>query len=329
MSACVKVLGLIIATGACLDTALGDWDRHLTNATYGGATHTHFERVWEFLDSVFPGAHISRTSCHTWIFSIIAACLVGLSGVLPLVIVPLETGASLKQSRTGHTLKLLLSFAVGGLLGDVFLHLLPEAWARLEEGPDSTVPLRAHFTLGLWVLLGVFTFVILELVFTAAPPMPRCSATTVDVAGYLNLVANGIDNFTHGLAVAASFLVGNKMGLVTTLAILVHEIPHEVGDFAILLKAGFSRWEAAKAQASTAIMGVAGAITALSANSLEDVDRSTSWILPFTSGGFLNIALVSVLPDLLEEEDAWESTKQLCCICSGIAVMGALQVLLE
>ena len=61
------------------------------------------------------------------------------------------------------------------------------------------------------------------------------------VVGYLNLLANGIDNFVHGLAVAASFLTSFKLGILTAIAILVHEIPHEIGDFAILLKNGFSR----------------------------------------------------------------------------------------
>ena len=61
------------------------------------------------------------------------------------------------------------------------------------------------------------------------------------VIGYLNLVANCIDNFVHGLAVAASFLTGLKLGMITSVAVLVHEIPHEVADFAILLKSGFSR----------------------------------------------------------------------------------------
>ncbi|XP_064465805.1 zinc transporter ZIP13-like [Ornithodoros turicata] len=323
MSTCTKVLTLVITS---LDSVVGDRNPASMNGTFEETTHAHLGRAWQFLGFMFPGLSVSRTSCDTWILSIIAACLVGLSGVLPLLIVPVETGASLKHNISGRMLKLLLSFAVGGLLGDVFLHLLPEAWARLQDG--SVVSLHAYFTLGLWVLLGVFTFVILELVFTAKPP-PHCKASTVNVTGYLNLAANCIDNFTHGLAVAASFLVGNKMGLVTTFAILVHEIPHEVGDFAILLKAGFSRWDAAKAQLWTAMMGIAGAVTALSANSLEDVDKSTSWILPFTCGGFLNIALVSVLPDLLEEDDPWESAKQLACVCCGISIMGVLQVALE
>merc|ERR1712037_608862 len=80
------------------------------------------------------------------------------------------------------------------------------------------------------------------------------------ILGYLNLAANCIDNFIHGLAVASSFLSSFKLGLITTFAILVHEIPHEIGDFAILLRSGFSRWEAGKAQIWTASVGLLGAL---------------------------------------------------------------------
>lgn len=341
-------LGFVAAAG--VGRGLCDHERSL-NISFGEGTP--LLRVWQLWSPSSEHSSSVRApsevhTYQTWVFSIVAACVVGLSGVFPLLLVPVDTGVNLKQNRNGcRTLKLLLSFAVGGLLGDVFLHLLPEAWGRLRRGAES--PAQAHLTLGLWVLLGVFTFIILELVFSATGPdveqtfshsdvnqnglakpvSPVQNFKSIHVTGYLNLMANGIDNFTHGLAVAASFLVGIKMGMVTTLAILIHEIPHEVGDFAILLKSGFSRWDAAKAQVLTAAVGVAGAVTALSADSLEDMDTSTSWILPFTSGGFLNIALVSVLPDLLKEEDPWESSKQLGCVCSGIAVMAAMQAFLE
>ena len=76
-------------------------------------------------------------------------------------------------------------------------------------------------------------------------------------------MANSFDNFTHGLAVGGSFLVSFPHGVLTTLAILLHEIPHEVGDFAILLRAGFSRWDAARAQIVTASVGIIGALTAV------------------------------------------------------------------
>lgn len=68
----------------------------------------------------------------------------------------------------------------------------------------------------------------------------------IETAGYLNLIANGFDNFTHGLAVGASFLVGFKVGLLTTFVIIIHEIPHEICDYAILVKSGFNRWDAVR-----------------------------------------------------------------------------------
>lgn len=83
------------------------------------------------------------------------------------------------------------------------------------------------------------------------------------IVGYLNLIANCVDNFTHGLAVGGSFLVSFRLGGLTTFAILIHEIPHEIGDFAILLKSGFSRWDAAKAQLLTATGGILGALVAV------------------------------------------------------------------
>lgn len=83
------------------------------------------------------------------------------------------------------------------------------------------------------------------------------------MAGYLNLVANTLDNFTHGLSLGGAFLVSLKLGLLTTFAILVHEIPHEVGDFAILLRSGFTRWQAAVFQILTAGGGLIGAMCAI------------------------------------------------------------------
>jgi zinc transporter 13 len=150
------------------------------------------------------------------------------------------------------------------------------------------------------------------------------------IAGYLNLLANSIDNFTHGLAVAGSFLVSLRHGILATFAILLHEIPHEVGDFAILLRSGFTRWDAAKAQLLTAGAGLLGALVAIGGSGVTSaMEARTSWIMPFTAGGFLHIALVTVLPDLLQEEDKIESLKQLGALVLGILVMAVLTVTFE
>ncbi|XP_063464535.1 zinc transporter ZIP13 isoform X7 [Pan paniscus] len=229
-----------------------------------------------------------------------------------------KMGTMLRSEAGAWRLKQLLSFALGGLLGNVFLHLLPEAWAytcSTSPGGEGQ-SLQQQQQLGLWVIAGILTFLALEKMF-----LDSKEEGTSQVSGYLNLLANTIDNFTHGLAVAASFLVSKKIGLLTTMAILLHEIPHEVGDFAILLRAGFDRWSAAKLQLSTALGGLLGAGFAICTQSPKGVEETAAWVLPFTSGGFLYIALVNVLPDLLEEEDPWRSLQQLLLLCAGIVVM--------
>ncbi|KAL8570412.1 hypothetical protein ACOMHN_035830 [Nucella lapillus] len=350
-----------------------------------------------------------------WMYSIVGAILVGFSGILPLLILPIEAGPSLRHGAPAARLKLMLSFAVGSLLGDVFCHLLPEIWNYLDTSDH-----RAHTRIGLWVIGGLLFFMIVQKIMgdeTEFEPLKdtcdeiscsnqetqqteqtashrqsqskknkskhqknkqsqtlkqnshkqssqsqskqknspkqnpshrtgeqpenssdinshnntsmsvRTSSSSsgadlsqphIKVSGYLNLFANVVDNFTHGLAVAGSFLVSKRVGMLTTGAILVHEIPHEVGDFAILLRSGFDRWKAAKAQVLTATGGVFGAITMLTA---EQAGERTVWILAFTSGGFLYIALVTVVPDLLQEKHGRESLKQIACLLFGILCM--------
>ncbi|XP_042532407.1 zinc transporter ZIP13 isoform X3 [Dipodomys spectabilis] len=280
-------------------------------------------------------ALLSGERLDTWICSLLGSLMVGLSGVFPLLIIPLEMGAMLRSEAGAQRLKQLLSFALGGLLGNVFLHLLPEAWAytcSTSPGGEGQ-SLQQQQQLGLWVIAGFLTFLALEKTFLNSKEKEGIS----QVSGYLNLLANTIDNFTHGLAVAASFLVSKKIGLVTTMAILLHEIPHEVGDFAILLRAGFDRWSAAKLQLSTALGGLLGACFAICTQSpkgpvrhpLSCAEETVAWILPFTSGGFLYIALVNVLPDLLEEDDPWRSLQQVLLLCSGIVVMVVLSFCVE
>ncbi|XP_019511845.1 PREDICTED: zinc transporter ZIP13 isoform X4 [Hipposideros armiger] len=278
------------------------------------------------------GSLLSGERLDTWICSLLGSLVVGLSGVFPLLVVPLEMGTTLHSEAGARRLKQLLSFALGGLLGNVFLHLLPEAWAYtcsasrvLPSAGGEGQSLQQQQQLGLWVIAGFLTFLALEKMFLDSKEQERTS----QVSGYLNLLANTIDNFTHGLAVAASFLVSKKIGLLTTMAILLHEIPHEVGDFAILLRAGFDRWSAAKLQLSTALGGLLGACFAICTQSPKGVEETMACILPFTSGGFLYIALVNVLPDLLEEDDPWRSLQQVLLLCMGIVVMVLFSLFVE
>ncbi|XP_074087717.1 LOW QUALITY PROTEIN: zinc transporter ZIP13 [Macrotis lagotis] len=302
-------------------------------------------------------AALDAERLDAWLCALAGSAAVGLSGVLPLLLVPPDTGAALRSRAGSHRLKQLLSFALGGLLGNVFLHLLPEAWASTCSTATGGAgqSLQQQQLLGLWVIAGFLSFLGLEKMFLdskdkdrpgqapikdpaaavrnggpcLAPPGLSIEVQKIKVSGYLNLLANTIDNFTHGLAVAASFLVSKKIGLLTTMAILLHEIPHEVGDFAILLRAGFDRWSAAKLQLWTALGGILGASFAICAQSPKGAGDTIAWLLPFTSGGFLYIALVNVLPDLLEEQNPWNSVQQVLLLFTGIVVMVLFSILAE
>ena len=147
-----------------------------------------------------------------------------------------------------------------------------------------------------------------------------------DISGYLNLVANCTDNFTHGLAIATSYVANPAVGLLTTLAILCHEIPHEIGDFAILLNSGFNLKEAAKAQMSTACGGLVGVVAGLTA---EHLSNASDWLLPFTAGGFLYIALISIIPDLLKDSSKIslrQAVVEIVAVVMGIVVMAMVTI---
>ena len=262
--------------------------------------------------------------------------------------------------------KYMLCFAVGSLLGDVFLHLLPEAYAKLYTNStfveDSEVFIHTgHITIGIWCISGILAFVLIEMLYNSnkydgisseteldskdicqmksnlTSPNDKIeqvviqnkntrnsNKTTLGISGYLNVIANGVDNFFNGLGVGAAFLTGTKAGVTTTLCILVHEIPNGMGDFAILIKSGFSRYDTALAQLSIASVGIIGAFIALALDTLnsitgdEYVEDYTSWIIPFNCGGFINISLVTVLPDIMDSNGMVDGLKTLGFIGLGI-----------
>lgn len=154
-----------------------------------------------------------------------------------------------------------------------------------------------------------------KVVAKAAPEEPK---DDIDVSGYLNLAADFTHNFTDGLAIGASYLAGNSVGIISTITILLHEVPHEVGDFAILIKSGCSRRKAMALQLVTALGALAGTVIAL----LGTNGEAAPWVLPFTAGGFIYIATVSVLPELLEESTKLvQSIKEILALLAGVGLM--------
>jgi len=142
----------------------------------------------------------------------------------------------LKKELLDKILLALVALSAGALIGGAFLHLLPEAILRV--GADSTAVLN----LFLYLLLGFCVFFVLEQFIR----WHHCHATECKIhpVSYLVLISDAIHNFIDGLVIAASFVISFQMGVVTTLAIALHEIPQEIGDFGILVYGGFERKKA-------------------------------------------------------------------------------------
>jgi zinc and cadmium transporter len=219
----------------------------------------------------------------------------------------------MKEKTLGKTIEVLVGFAVGCLLGGAFLHLLPES-------VDSGTP--AVF---IYVLAGIVVFFLIEkLLHWRHCHLGRCDAHTFT---YLNLLGDGVHNFIDGTIIAASFLTDVRLGFVTTVAVAAHEVPQEIGDFAILVYGGFSKSKALLYNLISALVAVAGAVTAYFA--FARMSWLKAFLIPFTAGGFVYIALVDMVPELHKKAGGKKIVAQTGSMVAGLAIMWWLKILLD
>ncbi|MEK7136812.1 MAG: ZIP family metal transporter, partial [Patescibacteria group bacterium] len=209
----------------------------------------------------------------------------------------------------------IISFSTGALLGDVFIHLIPEIAEKADTFEQSL----------LIVLLGVIiTFAMEKLIhWRHCHVLP--SQEHYHPVGFINLIGDGIHNFIDGALIAASFLVSVPLGLATTMAVVLHEIPQEIGDFALLLFSGYSARKAAFLNFLSAGAALLGAAAVLSFSQTLPVIGSA--LLPFTAGNFLYIAGADLIPELHKETRIRQALVQLLCMIAGISVMYGLTYL--
>jgi zinc and cadmium transporter len=208
----------------------------------------------------------------------------------------------------------IVAFAAGALLGDAFFHLVPEI-AESASGFDTTASVA--------ILAGVLTLFTLEKVLHwhhAHFP----SEEVLHPVAVTNLVGDGLHNFVDGAIVAGSFAVSTELGIATAIAVALHEIPQEFGDFGILLHAGLSPARALALNFASAALAILGAVAVLALVSVETIERI---LVPFSAGAFIYIASTDLLPDLHKEPETGKSLAQLVALVGGIAAMAALLLL--
>jgi zinc and cadmium transporter len=213
----------------------------------------------------------------------------------------------LKRELLNRTLLVLVALSTGALLGGAFLHLLPEA---IEEK-------GARLEIFLYLLLGFSIFFVLEQFLqwrhqhTATPQVKPFS--------YLILVSDAVHNFIDGLIIAASFVTSFSLGITTTLAVALHEIPQELGDFAVLVYGGIGRTRALTFNFASALTAILGGIIGYFASSI--LQDSIVYLLPFAAGNFIYIAAADLIPEIKHQVSLRRSILHFGVFIIGIAIM--------
>ena len=234
------------------------------------------------------------------LISVVLISLISLVGILWFIF---------GDKRLKKTLLYLVSFSVGALIGDAFLHLLPEAYEIIGSGTLT----------GILVIFGFMIFFTLEkLIHWRHCHIPTSERHPHPLA-YMNLIGDALHNFIDGLLIGASYLVSIPIGISTTIAVALHEIPQEIGDFGILLHAGFSKEKALLTNFLSAAVAIVGTLVALLVGS--QIEAFAVYLLPITAGGFIYIAGSDLIPELHKNTCNSRSWLQFLGVVLGIVVM--------
>ncbi len=244
-----------------------------------------------------------------WFYSLLSVFLVSIISLVGML------SLAVKAERLKTILIYFISFSAGALFGDVFIHLLPQVTAV------------GGFTLSIsvYVLFGIFLFFVLEKVMHWQHCHMPITKQHVHPFAYMNLVGDAMHNFIDGMIIAASYIASIPVGIATTIAVVLHEIPQEIGDFGVLVHGGFSRGRALLVNFLSALVALLGVLIALLLkgfiNNLEII------LIPIAAGGFVYIAGSDLIPELHKETKLGMSAMQILSFIAGILVMIALLLL--
>lgn len=217
---------------------------------------------------------------------------------------------SVNVDRLKTFLFILVSLAVGALLGDAFLHLIPEAF---EAAADPT-------GIALALIGGIlFFFVVEKALHWHHHQGIEDSEPAIHPVGKIVLFSDGVHNLIDGLIIGLAYTVSIEVGIATTIAVVLHEIPQEIGDFGVLLHAGYTKAQALWFNFLSALLAFAGAALAFVIG--ESAEAIALFLVPVTAGGFIYIALSDLIPELHKMKSARHSAVQLLAIGAGVLAM--------
>lgn len=238
-----------------------------------------------------------------WLFSLASVFLVSLISFIGVLAI------AVRRDLLQKILLLLVSLSAGALLGGVFFHLIPEA---AEE-------IGFNLNLGIYILSGILVFFVLEKLICWRHCHIATSEEHPHPFAFMNLIGDALHNLIDGMIIAGTYLVSIPLGISTTIAVIFHEIPQEIGDFGVLVHGGFGRFKALLMNFFSALTAVLGALIILFLN--IEVGVIAKILVPFTAGGFLYIATSDLIPELRKDIRPVNSILQLLFILIGLGIM--------
>jgi len=240
-----------------------------------------------------------------WLYSLVSVFVVSFISLIGLFTF------SISEEELKKILLYFVSFSVGGMLGDAFIHLLPES-----------IKLISSLNIAFYILLGlIVSFIVEKFIHWRHCHIPT-SIKHPHPFAIMNLLGDAVHNFIDGLIIGASYLTSIQVGFATTLAVVFHEIPQEIGDFSVLIHGGFERRRALFLNFVTALTAIAGTIISLIVGTY--FQNLISFLLPFTIGNFIYIASSDLIPELHKETNPAKSFIQLIMLLFGIGIMFSL-----
>jgi len=246
---------------------------------------------------------------ETWLYTIGAVLMVSVISLVGVFTLSINT------KKLNKVLFVLVAFAAGSLLGDVFFHLLP---VLIEEAGFETMS-------SILIIAGIVTMLVIEKFIHWHHCHVAGDKDHAHPFAVMNLVGDGIHNFLDGVVIAATFLVSIPVGIATTVAVILHEIPQEIADFGVLIHGGFTRKKALALNFLSALMSVLGALcTLVLSGNIENIEM---FLVPFTIGTFIYIAGSDLIPEIHKEVDKKRSIIQLVGFILGVIIMMSLLLL--
>jgi len=244
-----------------------------------------------------------------WLYSIISVIIVSAISLIGIFFLSMST------EKLRKILIFLVSFAVGGLFGDAFIHLLPESFEKINNSIIAS----------LLIITGILIFFILEKFLRWRHCHIPTSEKHLHPVVTMNLVGDGVHNVIDGMIIGASFLISTTIGISTSLAVVLHEIPQEIGDFGILVHGGLTPRKALTFNFLSAVFAILGTILSLTVGPY--IKNYATYILPITAGGFIYMAGSDLIPELHHDVKVSISFIQFVLILLGIVLMVLLKLL--